>query len=148
TGFIIPGEKAIVLVVSSAEDARKARLELSRIGFDNVLGYVKANALRQTEKLPQVSPEELKASLKNNGPLVVDVRTPSEWQSNHIEGARHLPLSTFAQRAAELPNDCRIAVICGSGYRSSVASSLLQSRGYKEVENVAGGMNAYMEPGN
>ncbi len=148
TGFIVPGEKAIALVVGSPGDAKKARLELARIGFDNLLGYIKAEALTQTQKLPQVSAQELKANLKDNEPLVLDVRTPSEWQSSHIEGARHVPLAVFARQAPDLPNDRPIAVICASGYRSSVVSSLLQSRGYKEVENVAGGMNAFAEANN
>ena len=147
TGFMVPGEKAIALVVSSAEDARKARLELARIGFDNLLGYVRASALSQTEQLPQVSVEELKASLQNNGPLVVDVRTPSEWQGNHIEGARHVPLSSFAKELPDLPNDRPIALICGSGYRSSIAGSLLRARGYAKVQNVTGGMTAFADVG-
>jgi len=143
TGFIVSGEKAIALVVGSPNDAKKARLELARIGFDNVLGYIKGSALTQTQKLPQMSVQELKASLQNNGPLVLDVRTPNEWKSGHIEGARHVPLSSFAKHLPELPNDRKIAVICGSGYRSSAASSLLQACGYKGVENVAGGMEAF-----
>ncbi len=145
TGFMVPGEKAIALVVGAAEEAKKARLELARIGFDNVLGYIKADAFTATEKLPQMSVEKLKADLKNNGPLVLDVRTPTEWKSGHIEGAHHVPLATFARQAPELPNDRPIAVICGSGYRSSVASSLLRARGYTEVANVSGGMSAYAE---
>jgi glyoxylase-like metal-dependent hydrolase (beta-lactamase superfamily II) len=147
TGFMIPGEKAIALVVGSAEDAKKARLELARIGFDNLLGYLKAGALTQTQELPQLSVEKLKANLKNNGPLVVDVRTPNEWKNNHIEGAQHVPLSAFARQLPDLPNDRRIAIICGSGYRSSIATSLLQARGYEKVENVAGGMSAFTEEG-
>ena len=143
-----PGDSAIALVVRSAADAKRARLELARIGFDNVLGYIKADALTQTQELPQLNVQELKASLKNNGPLVLDVRTPNEWQSNHIEGARHVPLSSFARQLPDLPNDRRIAVICGSGYRSSIATSLLQARGYKDVENVSGGMSAFVEAGN
>ncbi len=145
TGFIVPGEKPIMLVVASAQDAKKARLELARIGFDHVLGYVRAAALTRTQKLAQVSARELKANLQNNGPLVVDVRTPSEWQNNHIEGARHVPLSAFAKQPPDLPDDRKIAIICGSGYRSSVASSLLQARGYQDVENVTGGMEAFEE---
>lgn len=145
TGFMVPGEKAIGLVVGSAEDARKGRLELARIGFDNLLGYMKAGALSQTEQLPQISAEELKADLQKNGLLVVDVRTPSEWQGNHIEGARHVPLSSFAKEPPDLPNDRPIAVICGSGYRSSIAGSLLRARGYTRVKNVAGGMTALTE---
>jgi hydroxyacylglutathione hydrolase len=145
TGFMIPGEKAIALVVGSAADAKKARLELARIGFDNVLGYIKADALTQRKKLTQMSVQQLKENLRNNGPLLLDVRTPTEWKSNHIDGARHVPLSSFAKQLPELPNDRKIAVICGSGYRSSIATSLLQARGYEKVENVAGGMSAFQE---
>ena len=138
-GFMIPGEKAIVLVVGSAEEAKKARLELARIGFDNLLGYIKADALTETKKLPQISVQELKTNLQNDGPLVLDVRTPNEWKSGHIDGARHVPLSSFGQQLPDLPNDRKVAVICGSGYRSSIATSMLQAHGYEEVENVAGG---------
>jgi hydroxyacylglutathione hydrolase len=145
TGFLVPAEKTIALVVGSAEEAKRARLDLARIGFDNVRGYLRSDALTAAQKLPQISVQELKAQLQNNGPLVLDVRTPSEWQSIHIEGARHVSLSSFAKQPPDLPNDRPIAVICGSGYRSSVASSLLKARGYKEVENVTGGMTAYGE---
>ncbi|MEO8045194.1 MAG: MBL fold metallo-hydrolase [Spartobacteria bacterium] len=144
TGFIVPGEKAIALVVGSAEEAKKARLELARIGFDNLLGYVKADALTEKRKLPQTSVQELKASLQNGGPLLLDVRTPTEWKNGHIESARHIPLSSFGKQLPDLPNDRPIAIICGSGYRSSIATSLLQARGHK-VENVAGGMAAFAE---
>lgn len=147
TGFIIPGGQAIALVVHSATDASKARLELARIGFDNVTGYCQAGALTKTQQLPQISVAQFKTSLGKNGPLVVDVRTPNEWKSGHLEGAKHLPLATFAGRAAELPDDRKIALICGSGYRSSIASSLLQARGYQEVENVTGGMTALADAG-
>lgn len=144
TGFMVPGEKAIALVVGSAEEAKKARLELARIGFDNLLGYIKADALTEKQKLPQTSVQELKASLQNGGPLLLDVRTPTEWKNGHIESARHIPLSSFGKQLPDLPNDRPIAIICGSGYRSSIATSLLQARGHR-VENVAGGMAAFAE---
>jgi glyoxylase-like metal-dependent hydrolase (beta-lactamase superfamily II)/rhodanese-related sulfurtransferase len=143
TGFMVPGEKAIALVVGAAADADRARLNLARIGFDNLLGYVPTKSLREMQSLPQRSVEALKVA-KDDHFLLVDVRTPNEWKSNHIEGARHVPLSTFGERAKELPNDTKVAVICGSGYRSSIAASLLQARGYKNVENVTGGMSAYL----
>ena len=145
TGFMVPGEKPIALVVESSDDVKKAQLELARIGFDNLVGYTKASALTQTQKLPQISVEELKASLKNDGPFVLDVRTPAEWKNNHIEGAKHVPLSSFAKQPPDLPNDRPVAVICGSGYRSSIATSMLQARGHNNVENVAGGMTAFTE---
>jgi hydroxyacylglutathione hydrolase len=145
TGFLVPGDKPIALILGSAKDAKKARLDLARIGFDNVLAYVMAEALTDTETLPQISVDGLKGSLKNDGPLLLDVRTATEWKSEHIGGAKHLPLSTFARAELDLPKDRTIAVICGSGYRSSIATSVLQARGYKDLANVSGGMTAYTE---
>jgi len=145
TGFMVSGEKPIVLVVQSEGDAAKARLDLARIGFDNLVGYIGGDALTKKQNLPQISAKDFKSSLKNNGPLVVDVRTPSEWKSHHLDGAIHLPLSLFAKKVPDLPKDRHIAVICGSGYRSSIAASILQARGYDDVENVIGGMMAYGE---
>ena len=144
---MISGEKPIALVVRSEKDANKARLELARIGFDNLTGYVIADNLTQTQKLPQISAGDLRSSLQNNGPFVLDVRTPNEWKGNHIENATHAPLASFAKKIPDLPKDQRIAVVCGSGYRSSIAGSMLQARGYNTIENVAGGMEAYEEAG-
>ena len=76
---------------------------------------------------------------------MLDVRTPNEWKNKHIDGATHVPLSTFAKQVPALPKDRKIAVICGSGYRSSIAGSILQARGYESVQNVTGGMEAYVE---
>lgn len=145
TGFMVPGDRPIVLVVRSARDAERARLELARIGFDNLAGYITAESLTRTQKTPQISVQELRGSLKDNGPFVLDVRTPSEWKSNHIEGANHVPLATFAKQIPDLPRHRPIAVICGSGYRSSIAASLLKTRGYSDLKNVTGGMEAYEE---
>ena len=145
TGFMVPGEKAIALVVGAPEEAQKARLDLARIGFDNLLGYIRAASLTETQKLAQMSVQELKANLKDNAPLLLDVRTPGEWKNGHIEGARHVPLATFGKQLPELPDDRPVAVICGSGYRSSIATSMLQAHGDRAVSNVAGGMTAFAE---
>jgi len=59
----------------------------------------------------------------------------------------HVPLASFAKQLPDLAKNRRIAVICGSGYRSSIAASMLQSRGYNDIENVTGGMSAYAESG-
>jgi hydroxyacylglutathione hydrolase len=147
-GFMVAGERPIALVVRSEKDAMKARLDLARIGFDNLIGYMPADALSQTQKLPQISVQELKVGLKNDAPLLVDVRTTTEWKSNHIEVAQHVPLSSFGKGIPDLPRNRPLAIICGSGYRSSIASSMLQARGYASIENVTGGMEAYGESEN
>ena len=145
-GFIVPGGTPIALVVGSADNAPKARLELARIGFDNVLGYIEADSLTQIQQLSQLSVCDLKSGLRTGtAPLVLDVRTPGEWEKKHLDGARHIPLPTLPARLAEVPRDQPVALLCGSGYRSSIAASLLQARGFQRLQNVMGGMGAYLE---
>ena len=145
-GFIVPGRTPVALVVGSAKNAAKARLELARIGFDNVIGYIEADSLTSVQQLSQLSVCDLKSGLRRGtAPLVLDVRTPGEWGKKHIEGACHIPLPSLPARLAEVPRNRALALMCGSGYRSSIAASLLQSRGFVQLQNVMGGMGAYVE---
>lgn len=145
-GFIVAGGTPIALVVGSPKDAEKARLELARIGFDDVAGYALADDLKTIQQLSQISACDLRRALTNGSPpLVLDVRTPGEWQKQRIEGARHIPLPQLPKRLGEVPHDRAVATICGSGYRSSIAASLLQREGAQQVSNVMGGMGAWLE---
>jgi rhodanese-related sulfurtransferase len=87
---------------------------------------------------------DLKDALQRGDALqLLDVRTPGEWDSGHIKGARHIPLPKLTGGLKRLPKDAPLAVICGSGYRSTIATSLLLARGFPRVQNVVGGMGAY-----
>jgi glyoxylase-like metal-dependent hydrolase (beta-lactamase superfamily II)/rhodanese-related sulfurtransferase len=145
-GFLVPGDARIAIVVGDAANAAKARLELARIGFDHVLGFIEADSLKETQQLSQLSVCDLKSALKRgDAPFVLDVRTPGEWEAGHIHGAMHLPLPKLSARLSEVPRDQPVAVVCGSGYRSSIAASLLRTRRFTRAQNVMGGMGAYQE---
>lgn len=145
-GFIVEHGKPIALVVGSAANAQKAWLELVRIGYDNVIGFIEAEKLQATQQLSQLSVCDLKTNLnKRRDAALLDVRTDGEWEAAHIEGAIHVPLPELPKRLETVPKDRPVAVMCGSGYRSSIAASLLQSAGYRQVQNVMGGMGAFME---
>lgn len=145
-GFLVPFGKPIALVVGSAESAKKARLELARIGYDNVIGFMEADALTHTEQLSQLGVNDLHYTLRRGeAPRLLDVRTAGEWDADHIEGATHIPLPALPRRMGELAKATPLAVICGSGYRSSIAASLLQAQGFPRVQNIMGGMSAYSE---
>jgi hydroxyacylglutathione hydrolase len=77
---------------------------------------------------------------------VVDVRGPGEWHQGHIPGAVHLPLPELALRSGEL-NGEPLALVCGSGYRSTVAASVLERSGFRRLHNVIGGMRAWRGAG-
>jgi glyoxylase-like metal-dependent hydrolase (beta-lactamase superfamily II)/rhodanese-related sulfurtransferase len=145
-GFFVPVGKPILLVAGSADSGRKARLELARIGYDQVLGYVEGDSLTQVQHLSQLGVEDLHAALRRGeAPRLLDVRTPGEWEAGHITEAMHIPLPALPHRVGDLNKDSRIAVLCGSGYRSSIAASLLQARGFTRVQNVMSGMDAYLD---
>lgn len=145
-GFLVPGGTPIVLAVGSPDAAAKARLELARIGFDQVTGYIEAGALKETQQLSQLSVCDLKSGLqRGDAPQVLDVRTPGEWAAGHIPGATHIALPKLAASLGQLAKGTAFAVMCGSGYRSSIAASLLRARGFSRVQNVMGGMAAFQE---
>lgn len=77
---------------------------------------------------------------------VIDVRRADEWRQGHVPGAVNLPLPELALRTGDL-NGEPLALVCGSGYRSTVAASVLERSGFRRLYNVAGGMNAWTEAG-
>src|SRR5439155_19984399 len=81
-GFLVPFGKPIALVVGSAESAQQARLELARIGYDHVIGYLEADLLNQTRQLSQLGVDELHFAVKRSeAPRLLDVRTSGEWEA-------------------------------------------------------------------
>ena len=81
------------------------------------------------------------------GIVLVDARSAQEFNAMHLPGALNIPAADMRKRYAELPRDKSIAVICGTGIRSSIAASILQRNGFKDVKNVAGGMMGYTAAG-
>jgi hydroxyacylglutathione hydrolase len=75
-------------------------------------------------------------------PIILDVRSAPEWSQDHLKGAIHIPLPQLLRRIGELPRKTPLTVLCESGYRSSIAASLLESRGFDRLSNVMGGMHA------
>jgi len=148
-GWVLPYEGKILLVGDdSSGDLLDVRKSLIRVGHDEAFGYLRgginawiAAGLEQAH-LPQISVGELqKAAL--NGEFILDVRSPAEWKSAHIASAVHIPLGDLSERFDEIPRDATIHVICGSGYRSSIACSLLQRASFPEIRNTMGGMAAW-----
>ena len=104
--------------------------------------------------IPQISPRDAAAATGPSAPgnaatrpLIVDVREPSEFASERIEGSILVPLSQFADRHTELPKDRPLLMQCHSGSRSSSATMFLLQRGWTDVRNLDGGIAAWMRDG-
>ena len=93
--------------------------------------------------IKQINTSELKEELKNKNNQFIDVRTPGEFKQNSIKSFKNVPLNELPNRAEALDKDRPVFVICQSGMRSSNAARLLKKKGFKEIINVKGGMNAW-----
>jgi rhodanese-related sulfurtransferase len=149
-GALISPTSPIVLVAEEADQVREARTRLARVGVENVAGYLAGGILewhragRPLATTEQISVEELDARLREGSAgRVLDVRRPAEWQAGHIAAAFHAPLNALAESAAAMPKDQPVAAICAGGYRSSIATSILEQQGFTKITNVVGGMAAW-----
>jgi hydroxyacylglutathione hydrolase len=153
-GTVLPEATPIVLVLENQRDLWEVCWPLLRIGYDLPEGWLAGGmmawrtAAQSIETLSQLTVWQLHDQLKQSPELIVlDVRQPGEWKAAHIEGALHITGAELPRRINELAKDRPVAAICGSGYRSSVAASLLLHHGYKQVANVLGGMTAWKAAG-
>ncbi|MGM9974518.1 MAG: rhodanese-like domain-containing protein [Clostridiaceae bacterium] len=96
-----------------------------------------------TKGIKQITTSDLKEELKNKNNQFIDVRTPGEFKQNSIKSFKNIPLNELANKAEALDKDRPVVVICQSGMRSSNAARLLKKKGFKEIINVKGGMNAW-----
>src|SRR5947208_2908139 len=151
-GFVPPGTRVIVLA-QAPSDVDRAVQALSRVGVDDVIGYLQwgmidwRDAALPVETVPQISAWDLHTLLESGEAVVVDVREPFEWLEGHVQGAMHLPMFEAVARAAELPADRPKAVVCAGGLRSSTTISALKRRVPGPWFNVTGGMGAWLKAG-
>lgn len=146
--WVVPYDRPILLAGDENTDLDQARRSLVRVGLDSIVGSLKGGMRAWIEAgfeqahLPQESVHELAEQLPKQ-PFVLDVRSPNEWKAGHVAGALHIPAGSLPKRIAEVPRDCTVHVMCGSGYRSSIAASVLLQAGFGDIVNVPGGMAAW-----
>jgi hydroxyacylglutathione hydrolase len=155
-GWVLPYDKHLVVVASSPTVVPEVVTHLIRVGLDQVEGYMEDGMDAWEDhgfplaQLHTLSVQELDAKLRqtrSEQPFVLDVRADGEWDAGHIDGAHHIHGGLLQERFNEIPKDKPVVVICGSGYRGSIAASFLQREDYRDVSNVLGGMSAWKSVG-
>lgn len=142
-------------IVFLADEGREEEVvtRLSRVGYDNTLGYLKGgfdawkNAGKETDTLESISPQEFENRM-NQGELdVLDVRKPGEYQAEHVDQSVTFPLDFINSHMNEVGADRKYYVYCAGGYRSVIASSILKSRGIHDLVNVEQGFKGISQTG-
>jgi hydroxyacylglutathione hydrolase len=150
-GTVLGLSARLALIADSLEQVSEARLRLARVGIEDALGYLDGGvgAWKQAgfalAELPQIAVQVLQDRLQAHSCQVLDVRREPEWQAGHIEDAAWWPLDNFKISPPEIDRDRPVAVHCKSGYRSMIACSLLQRAGFRNVTNVSGGFDAWLQ---
>lgn len=152
-GMVIEPTATLVLIVPDEKTYDKVSLQLHRIGYDNIFGYIDGGIFAwqesgyEIDQLTQISTAALNEKLSMGNLNFFDVRGQGEWDKCHIEGAVHMPLPLLLKMGLELALDEEIIITCGMGYRGNIAGSYLKSQGYTNVQNYAGGMKAWLNSG-
>lgn len=149
-GSILPEDAEILLVVDDPGDLWSLYWQLLRIGYQPPAGWLAGGmtawriTARPLAMLAQWTVQELDARRHDrNGLFILDVRQPGEWSHGHVPGAEHISAAELPARVDEVPANKAVAVYCGSGYRSSIAASLLRRHGHRDVYNILGGFAAW-----
>jgi len=149
-------DKRIILVGEDPEHLRESQLRLARVGIENVHAFLEDGIAGwvaggyELDYIPQISVQEFAELLEQDKDYVgvLDVREHGEVEAGAIENSIRIPLGQLSNRTAELDNKKLIVIHCKSGYRSSIATSILRRAGFREIANLTGGFDAWKALGN
>lgn len=148
-GEMVPDLKQAILLVTYPGKEEEATIRLSRVGYDNTIGYLEGGfeawkaAGKEIDSVERVEAKVLEEELA--ALPIIDVRKKSEYDSEHVIGAVNVPLNQINQHLAQFPKDKPFVLHCAGGYRSMLAASILKARGWEDFKEVRGGFKAIKE---
>ena len=149
-GALITDLKQPILLVAPEGKEKETVTRLSRVGYDNTLGYLKGGfetwkaSGNDVSTLTSISAEEFSNHFKNDTVNTLDVRKDGEYKSEHLEGdhVQHFSLDFINENMNGIDKNKTYYVHCAGGYRSVIAASILKARGFNNLVDIAGGFGA------
>jgi glyoxylase-like metal-dependent hydrolase (beta-lactamase superfamily II)/rhodanese-related sulfurtransferase len=145
-GALIKDVNQPILLVAYDDRLEETITRLSRVGFDNVLGYLKGGFEawegKEIDKVNRITAEQFAEEVKIGESNVFDVRKESEYKAEHVEDAYNRPLDFINNWIMNINPEEHFYVHCAAGYRSMTTASILQSRGYRNFTEIKGGFEA------
>ncbi|WP_020605452.1 MBL fold metallo-hydrolase [Spirosoma spitsbergense] len=150
-GWMIDRLDPVLLIVESERDLALAAEQLFRVGCDNIVGYLHQgmtswqNAALPLESVREWTVQTLNLHLTDPDLTILDVRSEEERSAGYIPNSQHLYVAHLRDHLSELDPSLPLVVYCGSGFRASIAASILQQNGFSDVSNVPGSWTAWQE---
>jgi len=151
-GALIRDVKQPLLLVVPEGREEETITRLSRVGFDNSLGYLNGGIMAwkeagfETDSIESISPEQFESQMTEKS-IIVDARKPGEFSAEHVESAVNIPLDFVNEQLSEVPKEEEFYLHCAGGYRSVIMASILKARGYHNMVNVEKGMAGIRKTG-
>lgn len=152
-GWVLPPDKDILIIVENVRDVPEATLQLRRVGFDRIAGFLDGGmptwAMQNlpVARVPVIPSDEAHTLVSAGKATLIDVRSDEERQATPVEHAVHIPWHDLRTRYKELDPAKHYILMCRGGSRATIAVSILQMQGFSQVSNLAGGFEAYRRAG-
>ena len=149
-GSLIVDVKQPLLIVTDDGMEEEAITRLSRVGFDNILGHLKGGfnawleAGKEADVIDRIKPEQFAKEVNTKTDKIIDVRKESEYIAEHVWDAFNKPLAEINNWIKDIDPDEHFYMHCAGGYRSMIAASILQARGYRNFTEIEGGFKALL----
>lgn len=150
-GALIPDLQQPIVFIADAGREEEVITRLSRVGYDHTIGYLDGGfeaweiAGKEVDTLVSIPASEFAETFATGSLHVLDVRKPGEFEAEHIDGATSFPLDYISDNMNQIEKEKTYHLHCAGGYRSVIAASILKSRGYDQIIDVAGGYKAISE---
>jgi glyoxylase-like metal-dependent hydrolase (beta-lactamase superfamily II)/rhodanese-related sulfurtransferase len=152
-GSLIVDVKQPLLLVTDEGKEEEAVTRLSRVGFDNILGHLEGGfaawlaAGKEADVVDSISAQEFAATVEIGKDKVIDVRKETEYAAEHVEDAYNKPLAEINDWIKDINPEEHFFIHCAGGYRSMIAASILEARGYRNFTEIQGGFDAISKTG-
>lgn len=150
-GAMIGDVNQAILLVTEQGREEETVTRLSRVGFDNIVGHLDGGfeawtaADKEIDTVNRITASKFAGDVKIGESRVLDIRKQSEYMAEHIEEAYSRPLAEINDWIIDINPDEHFYMHCAGGYRSMIAASILQARGYRNFTEIKGGFNSIAE---
>ncbi|CAM4196869.1 MBL fold metallo-hydrolase [Flavobacterium weaverense] len=147
-GAMIADVKQPILIICEVGQEEETVTRLSRVGFDNLMGHLKGGfeswrkSGKEIDTINRISAEQFAKELKVGESKIIDIRKESEYSAEHVEESYSRPLATINDWIKDIDSKEHFYMHCAGGYRSMIAASILEARGYRNFTEIEGGFNA------
>ena len=147
-GALVANVKQPILIISEVGQEEETVTRLSRVGFDNLIGHLAggyeawAKAGKELDIVNRITAEQFAKEVTICGSKVIDIRKESEYAAEHVEEAYSKPLATINEWIKDIDPKEHFYLHCAGGYRSMIAASILEARGFRNFTEIEGGFNA------